>query len=289
MKKGRTGARPSNELRSPSGAALPGLADPRLRGNRSFGPLLDREGVRQARVAMSGGAGITEIVGDQRRSDVGPAGEVGLRKTLVGKKGSEKRSTMLHARRLLASASVVKCEHQQLDGSPLQASQLATVSAVMAKEWSNEDEAWLRGVRDRVRGWLAATMEELGIHNAEVARRTGLSTSTVSTTLSGKGRNGKEAPLGVDVLARISRGLDLSPRKMIEEEPPPVKQVPTGRTGVPVRQPTSVRLDDARRIITDAVKTTVDQAFLDEVSKVVRQRGAELKQQKEAKSRRSGP
>jgi transcriptional regulator with XRE-family HTH domain len=147
----------------------------------------------------------------------------------------------------------------------------------MAREWSSADEEWLNGVRSRVRGWLLATMEELDLTSAEVSRRTGLQTSTLSSILSGKRSDGKQVPLGVDTLARISRGLGLSPKLMIEEDPPPVERIPTGRTGVPVQQPAAPAPARTAQVARPTVTT------------IVGRKAAHIRRAATAKAKKSGP
>lgn len=128
---------------------------------------------------------------------------------------------------MFAYASVVKCEP-----STLRADVFGSVAPRVPK--IREDDKELAALlRRRLRGHLMALMAEFDLNSSQFHRKTGISTGTLSNILSG------EKPMGLEVFAKIRRAFpSVSANVWMDTDPRPAR-IPTGRTGVPVRQPRS--------------------------------------------------
>jgi transcriptional regulator with XRE-family HTH domain len=126
---------------------------------------------------------------------------------------------------MFAYASVVKCEP-----STPRAHLFASVARGVPKIREEEKEM-SHQLRERLRGHLIALMQEFNLNSSKFAQKTGISTGTLSNILSG------EKPMGLGVFAKIRRAFPSVSANVWMDTDPPAANVPTGRTGVPVRQP----------------------------------------------------
>lgn len=100
----------------------------------------------------------------------------------------------------------------------------------MGDRWTARDDEWLEGLRDRVRGHLRFQMVDQDLNAARTSERTGLKTGSVSNLVYGEKTKGERVSIGLDVFARIARGLGISAQTMIYETAPAVRddEIPLG-------------------------------------------------------------